>query len=181
MKANKQLIRQYTQAFFEIGSEEKILDQLILDLETVNRKLRADKNLREMLSNPGIPESSKKKFLKDIFRDFISHYTYNLIFFLVGKKNLDLLESIIPRLKKLMKERYEIMEATVVSAVPLPSDIKTQISDKLYNLTKKKIILETKIDPEILGGLIIKIEDELLDLSLKKKLEKMREELSRVE
>lgn len=180
MKVNKQLIRKYTQAFLEIGLEEKILDQLILDLETVNRKLQADKGLREMLSNPSLNQDAKENFLKDIFRDFISHYTYNLIFLLIKKEDLGLLEPIILRLKKLMKERYETIEATVISAIPLTSEIKVQISDKLHNLTKKKIILKTKVDPEILGGLIFQIEDELLDLSLKKKLEKMREEVSKV-
>jgi F-type H+-transporting ATPase subunit delta len=180
MRVNKQIIRQHAQVFFEIGLEGKILDLLILDLETVNRKLRSDKNLREALINPSIEFSDKKNFLKNIFSDFISHCTYNLVFILIKKDNLNSLEPIIFRLKKLMKEKYETLEASVISAIPLSPDTKTQISDKLSVLTSKKIVLETKVDPEILGGLIFKVEDELIDLSLGEKLKKMREEISKI-
>lgn len=165
--------RHYSQALFLCAKGEKRPVKFLFDLELVCNIIKKEKEFRKFLLNPEVLFEEKTKILKSIFKNKILPQIYNFIFLLIEKNNLDLLENIYYHFKKLFLERERIQEVEVVSSVTLSLSLKNEITKLLTKKTGKKIRLLEKIDPKILGGIIIRIGDELVDLSLRQRLEAM--------
>lgn len=170
-------LKQYVKALFDVTHQENLDDQVILDLETVLKKINSDQNLRENLKDPSKNFQQKKEILKKIFADFISHYTYNFLYLLLKKNNINLLSHAIYHFKKEARRKKGIIEVSVISAVKLNDQTKQIISQKITQKTGKKINLRLKIQPEILGGLIIQTDDRLIDASIKGRVDKLRQKI----
>lgn len=177
MKVDQAKIRRYVLALFEVACQKNILDQMILDLESVLAKIRSNKNLRVYLNDPEESFSNKKKSLEAFFGDSLSKYTYNFLFILLKINALNALGFSYSFLKKLRQEKKNVLEAEVQTVVTLSDRIKNKIIEKLTKLTGKRIILETKINEQILGGLYLRVGDDLIDLTLSRQLENLKKKL----
>lgn len=179
MKSHRATPKEYATALFDLTSEQQVLDQIIFDLEAVEKKLRADHNLRAVLNNPQEEIASKKDNLQKVFQDFISQYTYNFLYLLLENNELDLLTETLTHLKKLMKEKSGILELTVTSAIPLTEEERNRVSEKFSQKTGQRVFLEAKVDPEIIGGLVLRANDDIIDLSLRGKINSLKSQFEK--
>jgi F-type H+-transporting ATPase subunit delta len=171
---NLSKIRYYAKALFEVGKEEGKDNQIIDDLVLVNVIFQSEKELKDYILNPEIKLEEKKIRLKDIFGEKIQEYTYNFVFELVEREEFELLSLIIERLKVLVYQEGGIVEAEITSAVELNDSAKSDILKKIEKKTGKSVKLITKIDSNLLGGMKVKIGDEMVDLSVRGRLEGLR-------
>ncbi len=177
--AAKFSVRQYALALFELASEQDALERVVSDIALVTEGIQMNKNLKEFIFDPEKSIEDKRAGLRDLFQDNISDYTYNFITTLLANDDLESLKAIQAYLIKLMDEREGIIEVTVISALPLSTDQKEQIENKISVNTKKKVDLKTKVDPSIIGGLVISTDNELIDASLRGKIDALRLKLKR--
>jgi len=170
-------IRHYSQALFLCSKEEKKMEKFLEDLELVNATIKKNLDLKKGLSNPEISFNNKVRLLKNVFKSRVSEKIYNFIYILIKNKDIKLLENILYNFKSKVLEEKNTIEARVFFASEPTKLEENRIVKILEERTKKKIKLKKTIDPKILGGVVIKIKDELIDLSLGQKLKMLYEDL----
>ena len=168
-------IKQYVEALYDLASQENILDKINLELKLFIAKVNEDLKLKKYLSNPIEDLANKNKTIKDIFQNELSGYAHNFISLFLKKNELAVLESSQRYFEKIIKERKNIVDAKIISAIPLTSEEQKIIKEKLSAQTNKKINLNISIDPNILGGLIIQTRDQMIDASLLGKINSLRQ------
>jgi F-type H+-transporting ATPase subunit delta len=167
----------YAQALFGVGQEEKKIDQFLDNLIKIQAIFKIKKEIKDYFLSPEIKFVEKEKSLKNLLGNSIEKEIYNFILELIKKKELNLLEFITERLKVLVYQSNKIIEAEVISAIELSNNDKQNILKKIEEKTGKKVKLETKVDQDVLGGMKIKIGDEMVDLSVRGRLEALRQEI----
>ena len=146
----------------------------INDLEVVLHTLVDNKNLEEVLQNPTISIEQKIEIIDEIFKNHISKEVLNFIKILTEKKHIAELEAIIEILKTKIEENNGIKKVTIISAIKLTKEYQKEITDILSKKLNKKIKPDWQIDETIIAGLIIKIDDDVIDTSVKAKLDKIK-------
>jgi F-type H+-transporting ATPase subunit delta len=170
--------RKYSQALFEVGKEKNLLDTFSIYLEQVEAMLGKHPELKKILLHPDIPRREKKEFLLEITQGFPIELQ-GFLLLLIDKKREMAIESIVVSFKEMVKKYKNIVETKVVTAVPLSDKENEALKVKLSKLLKKEIQMETKVDPQVLGGVYIQAGDRIIDGTLRGKLNSLKNELLR--
>ncbi len=172
MKAAKR----YAKALFELASDQ--LDTVQNDMQLVQKTFEENPGLVKVVKDPTIGASKKLQIVNTIFNDKVSKETRKLIALLGQKDRLNLLHDIAKAFNELYKKSKGIKEATVITAVPLNETLKEKILEKIKELTgSKHIKLTNKVDPAIIGGFILNMDDLRYDASISGKLAKIKSKL----
>ncbi len=172
MKAAKR----YAKALFEISSGN--LDAVQKDMQWLKDTFDANPGLLKFLKNPTVAASIKLAAVQKITGNKVSENTRKLISLLGQKDRLSLLKDIAISFNDLYKKSKGIKEAEVITAIPLDEQLKQHILDKIKELTgSSQIKLTNKVNPEILGGFILNIDDLQYDASISGKLAKIKTKL----
>ena len=102
----------------------------------------------------------------------------NLVYILVERNKFSLIDTILYCFEKGLDEAKNILRVEVVSAVEVDEDLKENLKNKLENRLKKSIVLDYSINPEIIAGMILKIQDKTIDGSMARKLESLQRKLA---
>ncbi|MCX7994236.1 MAG: ATP synthase F1 subunit delta [candidate division WOR-3 bacterium] len=155
---------------YDIASRSENMEKLLSELEVVNSSFRSSLKLRGYLENPRIPFSEKQKTLKEIFKDYISPQTYDFVFILLRCNALSSLNEILRSYQRAQIESG-VMEIEVRTAVPLNNEEKERLSKSFSQKLKKPVHIKNIIDPDVIGGMVIKSGDMMIDASLKSRIE----------
>ena len=167
----------YSKALFELALEKKQLSEIESDLLLIDEQITKNDEFQKYLLNPLVPAKSKTELLKKTFKDSICTLTMNFLVLTSSKKRSEFIKEIIEKFEVLALEHNEIISAQVYSAVPLKSDQTDAIRNSLEKKTGKKVQLEEITEVSLLGGFIIKIRDSVLDYSLKRQLERLKDKM----
>jgi len=167
--------RRHAQAVFQIALENDNLETWQADLEMISDALR-NPQLASLLENPKIRFSEKEKLLQNILTD-INPVAMNLVRFLVVKNRIRIIDDLVTEYKRLMNAKYGMETAEVITAIPLSDKEKKQVQEKLETITKKKVVVTTQVDPNIVGGVVAKTGDQLIDGSVRTRLKELRKSL----
>lgn len=167
----------YANALMELATEKNVLKQVADDMELVFNGIASSKELRTILKSPVIKTEKKEAILNAIFNSKIGDVSANFIQFVVKKNRGNLIYDILKRFKELYYLRINRVEAQVVSSVELTEQQKDQLRKSLEQYTQKDVTSLFSIDDSIIGGFIVKINDTLLDASIKQQLNKLRKKL----
>ncbi len=168
----------YARAVLEMALQRSQLEKCRLDLRRIG-DIATDAELMSSLRDPGLPLDAKEGLLKEGMGD-VSDTVLNLVFLLVGRGKVKIASEISQEYDRLLDAHYGIEHAEVVSAVPLDEGDREKVSSRLEQMTGRKFALDVEVAPDILGGLIIKIGDTLIDRSLRGRLEALRRDLTAV-
>ena len=168
----------YARAIFELGVETGQLEALSNQIGKAAAAFAASAELRAVLDNPLVAEEAREAVLKDLStRLSLSDLATNSLRLIAQRRRLSVLSDIAKRLGTLSDEKAGILRATVVTAVPLPEDIYTQLQSKIATHTKKRVVLERKQDPTLIGGIVTQIGDNTIDGSIKGRLDELTRQL----
>lgn len=144
------------------------------DLETVCEIFKQSSDLAAVLENPAIPEDVKYSIIDNIFGGQVDVKIINFLKILVNKKRIQEFGVIAAAYDAQLDEKNNIKRVEIVSAVELNQDTKQRITDKLAQRLQKTIVPQWQINTNIIGGLVVKIGDDVIDTSLKNKLENIK-------
>lgn len=167
--------KRYAQAAFEIARERNELEEWRSSLMKMAQVIQ-DPKLVALLENPKLPFDFKQRLLEEQLGK-INPLAFNLACLLVAKGRLRIAEQVAGEYGRLLDAYYGIEHAQVTTAIPLDSEDKERLSHHLEVITRKKIIADIQASPSILGGIIVKINDRLIDGSIRSKLEALRKRL----
>ena len=166
----------YAKALFLAALEAKNLKKVMYDLDFI-MKLHQDDRFREVLESPVVKPSDKKKIINELFSGKISKLTLDYLILLLSNKREIYIPDISRHFKTLYKQNMGVRSAELI----VPEKVDNQFIIKFKEVLKKtynsEIELEEKIKPEILGGFILKVEDEQYDASIASGLAKIRKKL----
>lgn len=170
-------IERYATALFEVASAEGTLGEVEDELFRFARTLEGSDELREALTDPGIPASRRQQIVEDLLGRRASPVTTALVSFVVGVGRGGDLPAIIDRLvaRAATSRHHEVAE--VRSVVELTEEQRTRLAAALSNATGKQVEVKVTIDPGILGGLVAQVGDTVIDGSVRHRLNQLRERL----
>jgi len=168
--------RRHAQAVFQIAVETNQLDKWLADLQLLASVL-TDSTVRAFLENPKVKVEDKKELLRQVLVG-VSPLALNLADLLVAKKRLHLLADLVAEYRRLMNAHRGIEEAEVTTAVGVDRPQAEKIGRGLAAMAGKGVLLEMKVDPEILGGFVARLGDKLVDGSVRTRLEDLKKNLS---
>lgn len=148
-------------------------EQILNDLRTVQNITTQSKDFNEVMLNPTISVSTKNEIIDEIFKNQINEKVINFLKILADKKRFSELNEIISAYSEKVDEINNIKRVEVISVVELSEEQKRQTVEKLQNRLQKNVVVQWTKNADIIGGLVIKIDDDIIDSSLKNKLEKL--------
>jgi F-type H+-transporting ATPase subunit delta len=166
----------YSRAIFQSAVEKNILDKINQDMILISEVCKTPE-LKEFLANPVIVPSEKEAILHKMFEKNVEKTTLSLIDLIVKNGR----ETFLPAIARVFirdTRRYNgITESVLTTAVKIDENIIKQIKDLISEVFKTKADLEEIVDSEILGGFILRIDDNYIDASLRNKLRMIKKEL----
>jgi F-type H+-transporting ATPase subunit delta len=168
--------RRYADAAFEIGLRDDTVETWRRELET-SAATASDDALMGALANPAMPLDQRLDAAGRVFAD-LSQPVRNLVLLLVRRGRIEQLPRVAAEFARLDDERNGLTHATATSAVPLGDEEVRAVVARLEQLTGARIELDTNVDPAILGGIVVRIGDRLIDGSVRGRLERLRATLA---
>ena len=165
--------RRYAEAVFEIGAQQETIDRWHADL-AVLAEYFGNRRLIFVLKEPKIPYTRKEAITRDLLTGKVQPEALNLGLLLVERGLAELAPTIRDRFEALYNDYRGQAIAQVTTAIPLDDTLRAQVTTELQELTGKRIILQEKVDPSILGGAIARVGDTLIDGSLKRRFQLLR-------
>lgn len=165
---------EYAEALFLLGCEKNQAEAYLKDLRLVGEILK-EEDLLLLLRSPNLSFNEKEEFIDLTLKEAISEDTLSFIKLLCQKGRAELLPLCIDDFEKLYNQVNKVIVASVTSAVPLTEEEKDKLIKNLEKKTGHRVELLCHVDKEIIGGIIIKTEDSVLDGSLKQKIRKVKE------
>lgn len=179
---NLKVARRYAKALLIIGKEDDKAESYKEELDRFSDLITREKELEQAIANPLYDVGGRKKVLQAVIDKVnISKVMSSFLLLLFDKGRFGFLSDINEFYKKLADELKGIVRASLVSATELSSETVEKIRTTLSKKTGKDIILEVEQDPSLIGGIVSRIGDLVLDGSIKTQLLNMRESLKRGE
>ncbi len=162
---------------YALAVYESALEEWLRQLSAVRQALVSHPEVREKLESDA-PFAERQKALEEILPEGIQEGVRNFLFVLLKERHLNLLDDIIVEFEHIVRRGPEARVARVISAVPLTEEEKAQVRERLIKRFGGDLEFDFRVDPRILGGLVIKVGDEVIDGSLASKLAAMRSQLT---
>ncbi len=173
---NIAISRRYANALMLIGKEDNLVDKFREELNSFTGLMIKEEELQMTISNPLFPKAERNLVLSSVLDKLdLSKVMKSFILLLFDKGRIEFLESINEFYQNLSDELNGVAHASVVSATDLSADALDKIKKALSEKTGKKVELDVKKDSSLIGGVVTKIGDLVLDGSIKTQLLKMSE------
>lgn len=175
---NTTLARRYAKALIGIGKENNSLDSYGNDLSAIVQMVDNSKEFNELLINPVFTKDDKKKIVNEILeRMGTDKMVMNFINVLIDRKRIDQLSGIEKAFREKVDELKGITRGEVISAEPLDEDELGRVTDALSQISGKQVLVTTKVDSNLIGGLVAKVGDMVFDGTIRTQLNQLKESL----
>ena len=171
----------YARALFDSAVEEGKVDETAADVASVAALKKEDPTFLDFLVSPEVLTEHKLEFIDAVFAPRLIPLVANFLRLLVNKARINFLEEMCEEFERLAEEHKGKLRAQVLTAVPLEQDQEAKLKDRLNRITGKEILLEKRVDPQILGGMVVHLGNKILDGSLRHDLKRLRERLLHAE
>lgn len=171
----------YAEALFDLSQNMQLINETGEHLDFVIRSIEISTPLKSFLANPLFAPEAKKNVLSELFISQIDSHVLNFLYVLVDRRRMALLASVAQRYYDLVNELQFVLLAEVSTVVPLNELQKQALQNKLKHMTNaKKIRIIELINPELIGGLVVKIGSKVIDMSIFGQLNQMSSYLNSV-
>jgi len=172
------LAKRYATALVEIAQEQNALDKYAADLDALSKLVEESRDFREVLINPVFTKEDKKKIAGPVLQKMgADPMVINFVYLLIDRKRIEQLTGIEKAFRAKVDEIRGITRGQVTSAEPLEQAELAQLTEKLANITGKQVIVTTKVDPTLIGGLVAKVGDMVFDGTIRTQLNQLKESL----
>ncbi len=178
----KLVAKVYGDALFAAALEAGRMDEMYEEICELRKILGENEDLQKLLDNPKIIREEKESVIENIFRGRVSDEIVELMKLMIAKGRYSQIESVFDYVIGLVKEEKKIGIAYVASALPLTGEQKANIIRRLLDTTKyEQFEMNYSVDKSLIGGVVIRIGDRVVDSSIKTKLYELSKDLRKIQ
>ena len=171
---SSEIAEPYAQALMSVANSHHVMEGIGEEIRSLLSLLEGSPELRDFISSPVIQGTDKQAVLRRIVSDSGSPYLLNFLLLLVDKGRAPFLEAICQQYLVLLREQTNTVLAEVTSARDLTDEQCQAVSDKVKDLTGAQAVeLKSEVDPELIGGVVIKVGSQIFDASLRGQLRRL--------
>ena len=164
----------YARALMSLAQEHNLVEQFGAEVGSLVALLEGSPELEQFLENPLLEPAKKKAVLQQIASDQLHPYLRNFMMLLVDRRRVMFLQGICKQFQALLRELNQTVLAEVTSAVELNDGQKQAIRDKVTAMTgARQVDLQISLNPELIGGVIVKVGSQVIDSSLRGQLRRV--------
>lgn len=172
------LVTGYAQALFEVASKKGGADDIEKDLNCIKELLKTNTKFRDILYHPSITKAEKKNIInKTIVPQCTNKWVKNVLYILIDRRRERILDYLPDVFKGVAGRIRGVVPVKVQTAIPLAEDRLVKLQKSLEKLTKKKVEIATEVNKDIIGGMIIRIENNIIDGSIVNHLRNLKKSL----
>jgi F-type H+-transporting ATPase subunit delta len=168
--------RRYAEAAFEVAMRDGTLAEWRSELDLA-AAIAGDERILSHLANPAVPTERRAKVLDEMLGGQVSRPVLNLVQLMLRRRRIEQLPRVAAEFRRLDDDRQGITHAIATSATELDPDEIRAITARLEQSTGGRIALDVAVDPSLLGGLVVRVGDRLIDGSVRGRLERLRNQL----
>ncbi len=173
-------VKRYADALLDIAFEEHCEDEIYNEYKLFYEQLRSDKDFNRLVTEKILSSDELKAMIAKVL-DGGNTFLISFIMTLIERNRMDEVEEMFLSFERGYKEKKNILEVEAVTAVELSEKQIAEIKQKLGAKYGKEIVLQNKVDPSILGGMVLYVGNKMLDASVKAKFEGLKKELKTLE
>ncbi|WP_424766601.1 F0F1 ATP synthase subunit delta [Paenibacillus sp. sgz302251] len=177
MSRDTVVAKRYAKALFELASQQQVVAEVEAQLKLVAESIEQDQEIQKFLSLPNVEAEKKAALLKSAFGDHISALVLNTLELLISRRRHGVIAAVYAAYTKIAGEMLGQAHATVYSAKRLSEEELAVVAAQFGQLTGKTIIAQQILEPELLGGVKVRIGDRLYDGSLSGKLDRLQKSI----
>jgi F-type H+-transporting ATPase subunit delta len=176
--ATRHVGRIYAEALLNAADKRQQTQEVLEELETLLRDVLArDSAFAKFLASAVVGRERKREALRHALEGKISDLLFNFLLVLNDHDRLDILREVAVLMRDIFERRAGRMHVQVTAAQPLAHDQQERLQNELRAKFNREPILSVRVDPELLGGLVVKVDDWVYDGSVRARLERMRSQL----
>ncbi len=168
--------RRYAGAIFDIALKQNTLDRTLEDVQEMAR-LFSRRTLAYLLNEPKIPLRRKESAIRQALQSKVLPTSLNLALLVVQRELIEVMPNIARELNQLVLDYKNQAVAQVTTAAPLDEQLLKRVKQALEQKTGKTILLQTKVSPDILGGVVARVGDQIIDGSVRHRLDALKQQL----
>jgi F-type H+-transporting ATPase subunit delta len=167
----------YATSLLELAESRGQLDAVIDEVSSLREVLKQNPAVGQFLADPSIKQTDRDAVLQRTFEGSLSSLTYNFLRLLASRSRLAELSAILARFEALVDERRGKVEVTVTVAAPLDASQLADVRQSVSRSLGKDAVVQQVVDASIIGGMVLRVGDKLIDGSVKTQLDTMRKRL----
>lgn len=170
------IARRYAEAMLGLALKQNTLDRTLEDVQGIGQ-LFAGHTLAYLLREPKIPTQRKERVLREALSSKVLPTSLNLALLIVQRGLVDLMPKIATELQQMVLDHKNQAMAEVTTAAPMDNTQQALVKQALERKTGKSILLQTKVNPDILGGVVARVGDQVIDGSVQQRLQALKRQL----
>ena len=168
------LDRRYALALYKVAEEKNKVDEYLQDLREICDIIDNNKELKAVIEYPQISTKQKKRIFIDIFKGKIDEELLSFLLILIEKGRILYLREKLNQFEQINLEKKNVVIAQVKSGIEMTDEQTSKLKSKLEKMYNKTVIIKHEIDKSIIGGLYVRVGNDVIDGSIKSKLDDMR-------
>jgi len=169
-----EVVEPYAEALMSLAKEKKVTDEIGENVRSLASLLKESTELNLFFASPMVNAEDKKAVIKSIAGEQINPFLLNFLLLLVDRGRISFIEGILAKYLEILRQLNNTVLAEITSAVRLYEGESEKLVEKVKTLTGASAVeMETKIDPDIIGGVIIKVGSQVYDASLRGQLRRI--------
>ncbi len=174
----KLVSKTYGEALFELAMEENRAQEMLEEILDLKTALSENPDFDKLMKHPGVPKQEKLQVIREIFKGRVSNELAGFLEIVVSKERYNDLPAIFAYFTDKVKEAQKIGVAFVASAVELTETQKEKVCTRLLETTSyEQMEMHYSVDPSLIGGMVIRVNDRVVDSSIRTKLNNMTKQL----
>ena len=166
----KLVANRYASALFEAGIDLEKINIFNDELDFLGKVFKEEEKLLQILHHPKIGKAEKRDLMDSLFKDKLSEEMINFLYILIDKRRDGHILEIVDEYKKMFNKHQNIIKVIAITAVPMEDRAKEKLTVVLKDKLDKTIELTNEIDQGLIGGVLLKVEDKLIDGTIKGQL-----------
>ncbi len=166
--------RRYAEALHESAVTAGALEAFLRDLDTCSATMAGSRELRLIIASPAVSKEKKQAIIAAVFAGLFDAFTVQAFQFLLSKNREALLHEIIAEVQAIDRRARNLLMADIVTAEPLTDAQRLSLAERLGTMTQKTVELREQLNPAIIGGMVVRLDDMVYDGSIARKLERLR-------
>ncbi len=171
------VIKEYGRALVELAVEEGIADGMLYETRAVWRVFAENAGYGRLLSDPQIPKKERLALIGEAFSPLCHPHLVNFLKMVTERGYARYIPALMREYERLYCEEYGIVTAVVSSAVPLTEEQKRRLTDKVTDITGRMVSLRCEVDPALIGGVRLSVQNTLFEGSVRARLDELRGKL----